>query len=180
MQEGNHMYTYRKQSFLSLCLILLLSISCISCGTRNNATVAAASVISLQDLTYKIEQAGGKLPKMDCYNTSSKDAEDWFHYLCDFDYSKVDDYYISYASNGSAEEIFLIKLKNSEDSTYAELSLHDRIKSRATTFDQYAPKEAAKLSHAVITSNGNYVALLICEDEYSAKKAFEDAFSTSR
>lgn len=171
------MNSYLKVISLQLCFLFLVLTSCISCGTHSS-TAAAASTISLEELSSKIEQAAGTLPKMSRSTASNKDAEDWFCYLCDFDYSKVEDYSISYASNGSAEEIFLIKLKDSNDSTSAELSLHNRIKSRTITFDQYQPEEVYKLSNAIVTSNGNYVALLICQDEYNAKKAFQDAFST--
>lgn len=168
---------YRK-IFLSLCFLFVLSITCISCGMRSNVTAAAVSSINLEELASTIESSAGKLPDMSTYCTEDKDAEDWFNYLCDFDYSKVEDYYIAYSSSGTAEEIFLIRLKDSEDCTYAELSLHNRIKSRTATFDQYQPEEVAKLGNAIVTSNGNYVALLICQDEYSAKKAFQNAFST--
>lgn len=161
-----------------LCMTFLFSIVCTSCGQRNHVVSVASCAVDLKDLFTSVKNASGALPEMCSFSTLDKDAEDCFRCLCDFDYSKVEDYYISYSSSGTAEEIFLIKLKNSEDSTYAKLSLHNRIKSRSATFDQYQPGECSKLGKAIIASKGNYVALLICPDGYSAKQAFESYLST--
>lgn len=154
-------------------LISILSLSVTSCGKRK--MVFANTNVNLAELASNIAKEAGKLPEMSTYSSEDKDAKDWFTYLCDLDYSKVDQYYISYSSSGSAEEIFLIKLKNSDDIGFATMALKDRIVNRTSQFELYLPGEVSKLSSAKIISKGNYVGLIICSDLYSAQKTFEAA-----
>ncbi len=153
-----------------ICLCSLLCMTVTSCG--KTAVVSANNNVNLQELTTKIASQAGKLPEMSTYSSKDADAEDWFNYLCDFDYSKVENYYISYATNGNAEEIFLIQLKDSSDIGFATIALQNRIQSRTEQFKLYLPKEVSKLSSAKIVSKDTIIALLVCPDEYSAQKAF--------
>lgn len=159
-------------TIVCICLLGLFTVSLTSCGSHATAS-SSAPTISLQTLNETITKNAGNLPEMATYTSQSEDAEDWFNYLCDFNYSKIDQYYISYSSSGSAEEIFLLKVKNEADVPFAVNALQNRITSRTSTFKMYLPAEVSKLSSAVVVSKGNYVALLICPDQYSAKKAFE-------
>ncbi|MDO5294961.1 MAG: DUF4358 domain-containing protein [bacterium] len=165
---------YKKVSLISICICLLtlLAITLTSCGSHTSASSSAQN-ISLETLNQYITKEAGNLPEMSTYTSESQDAEDWFNYLCDFDYSKIDQYFISYSSSGSAEEIFLLKVKNEADVPYAVKALENRITARTSTFEMYLPAEVSKLSSGTVVSKGNYIALLICPDQYSAKKAFE-------
>uniref|UniRef100_UPI003FF08CBE DUF4358 domain-containing protein n=1 Tax=Candidatus Fimivicinus sp. TaxID=3056640 RepID=UPI003FF08CBE len=83
------------------------------------------------------------------------------HY--DFDLSLLDDYAVYMSTvNTSADEIAIFHLKEGTDSQVIIRALNACIQMKMRTFQTLAPKEYEKLSHALLLSNGDYIALLVC------------------
>ncbi|KAI4444982.1 hypothetical protein C823_008004 [Eubacterium plexicaudatum ASF492] len=81
--------------------------------------------------------------------------------MSDLSYDLVDSYFYAYAANGTAEEIAVIKLKDKSDASSMMQSIHDHIETRQGTFQEYDPEQAVMTEKAVVTREGNYIALII-------------------
>lgn len=116
------------------------------------------------------------LPEMVSRSSKDEDAKDNFFYLSDMDYKKVDAYFYVYADAGTAEELAVVKLKDSADAAALMDSLHDHLKARQGTFEEYAPEQAPLTESAVITREGRYVVLIVSKKNGLAQNTFRDFF----
>ena len=157
-------------------VVLLLLLSFCSCTNKENGNNEAAKTADMNVLIENMTKAAGTLPDMTTYTSSETDAESTFDYLCELDYSKINSFIITYSSEASAEELFLMELKDAKDIDAAKLALQKRIKTRRTAFNTYLPAEVSKIDKAQITSYGKYISLIICPTPQSATDAFQDYF----
>ena len=81
------------------------------------------------------------------------------------------------AGGGVADEVSVLHLKKSEDVSIAKKKLEDRVTERRNQFNGYKPEEVYKLDNARIVVQGNYVALLICNDADNVEAALRGAIS---
>lgn len=82
----------------------------------------------------------------------------------DIDLSLLEDYAVYMSTiNNSADEISIFHLKEGADSEEIIRALNTRIQMKMQTFQTLAPNEYEKLSHALLHTNGNYIALLVCQ-----------------
>lgn len=84
--------------------------------------------------------------------------EGWYS----FDSEKVEEFTVYVTDFPSvADEIVVVKLSDKGYLSEAETILKDRVDNRKKEFEGYSPTEAYKAENAVITSHGNYVALIV-------------------
>lgn len=105
--------------------------------------------------------------------------EEFDAYLSDYyliDCGQVKGGVVCYAEGVEASEIAILVLENESDAKEIEESLLAYIENRAGVFEGYAPQQAALVKNGEVVVNGNYVALLICQDTSTAKKAFLSCF----
>ena len=81
-------------------------------------------------------------------------------------------YYLAYASAGTAEEIAVIRLKDSADTAGARASLERHLENRMGIFRVYDPEQAAMLENARIAVSGDMAALFICKNSDALDSAF--------
>lgn len=67
---------------------------------------------------------------------------------------------IIYSSEGSADEISMLKFK---DNSSAENLYKARLESRKTQFDNYKPEESSKIENALVYKQGDYWVLIISD-----------------
>ena len=119
------------------------------------------------------------LPEMVERSSAEAEAKDNFFYLSDLDYGKVDAYFYACADAGTAEEIAVVKLKDKSDAAAMMDSLHDHVKARQGTFEEYDPEQVPLTEDAVVTREGRYVALIVSKKnglvQQEFQKFFEDA-----
>lgn len=83
------------------------------------------------------------------------------HY--DFDLTLLDDYAVYISSvNTSADEISIFYMKEGADSESIVRALNSRIQMKMQTFQKMAPNEYEKLSHALLLTDDNCIALVVC------------------
>ena len=165
-----------KKQFL-LPLILLFLLVC-GCNAKQHTPDETATNVPLTTLMEKMSNRATSLPTMDTLSKNDADAQEWFEYLCDLDYNKVEDFLISYSNQTTADEIFLIHLKDKNDVALTELSLQHRIDTRLLAFQNYLPIQVNKMNQAVVTSIGSYVALIICNNPDDVEDTFQETLST--
>ena len=55
-------------------------------------------------------------------------------------------------------------------------ALHEHVKNRKGTFQEYDPAQVSMTEKAVVTREGNYIALIISSKNGLVQKAFESSF----
>lgn len=94
-------------------------------------------------------------------------------------YYKLDDTIESHAiyvsgSGGTAEEVAVLKVKDSKDAEAARSILEKRVEDLKFNFEDYVPSEMQKLKSPVIVISGNTAIMVIADDATAAKKAVQD------
>ena len=92
------------------------------------------------------------------------------------DYSKVDKYFLDYAQEGTAEEVAVIRVKNSKDVDEAKKSLEKHIQDRISFYKTYDPTQVDRANDAQIFVKDDYAVLIVSDNASEIKKAFEDSF----
>ena len=130
--------------------------------------------ISIYDLQKAMLSADGQLPEMLTVSFSDSDAEKKFAYLSDMDYSKVEGYFLAYSADGTAYEIAVICLENSDDEAEAKASLQSHLQDRVNLYKTYEPAQASRAEDALIISQGRCTALIMCDNPEAVKAAFQE------
>ena len=137
-----------------------------ACGEKTAPTV------SLYDLTRDMCAADHALPSMSSISSSDEKAAELFTYFADFDYEKVDAYYLTYAADGAPFELGVIALKDAGDVKACEDALKAHIEGRVNLYKSYAPDYVPQAEQADVLTEGRYVALVMCKDRTAAGQAF--------
>ena len=116
------------------------------------------------------------LPDMVTKSSREDGAKDNFFFLSDLDYGKVDAYCYTFADAGTAEEMAVVKLKDKSDAAAMMDSLHDHVKARQGTFEEYDPDQVPLTENAVITREGRYVTLIVSKKNGLVQKEFQKFF----
>lgn len=152
----------------AMCFVLLTS-----CGgpdkpaeTSLSSQEIAAVIINSQnsDKQFFLEKPDGNL--FDTYITGS--------YQIPEDY--ISDGAVCYLGGIEAAEIAVLKLSDPSHVEEVEDLFEVYLDNRAAAFNGYAPSQAAMAKDGKVESEGNYVALLICEYPAHAAEAFHDCF----
>lgn len=159
-------------SFVLTVAMLTMVSACGSTGSGN----AASTNVSIEKLQKEMLSADTTLPEMTIVSSADEQAELNFTALSDLSYRLVDSYFYAYATEGSAEEIAVIKLKDQADAAAMMQALHEHIKTRQGTFAEYAPEQAGMAEKAVVTRKGAYITLIISSKCGLVQKAFEASF----
>lgn len=154
---------------ISLCLLP----ACKSKEQREKEAQASCS-ISLTELADKIKEKDATLPSMTRADSSMEQGEDYFGYLSGIEYDKVENYCFDYATDGTAEEIAIIQLKDKGDNETCKSSLEEHVHSRKTMYDAYKPEQSATVDKAKIIVRDAYVILIISKDSGAGEKVIEE------
>ena len=117
--------------------------------------------------------ADKSLPEMKTVTDKDENAADLFGYLSDFDYDKVEAYFLSYAADGQSYEIAVVALKDADDAEALKSTLKKHCKNRVNLYQSYAPDQVRRAEAAELAVSGGYVALIMCDDQEAVKKAFQ-------
>lgn len=160
-----------RNCFLLIAVAVLLS----ACGNSDSAKTGKNNV-AISDLQKSMLAADTTLPEMILVSDTDDQADLNFSYLSDLSYDMVDSYFYAYAKDGTAEEIAAVKLKDKGDVASMMDSLHDHIKQREGTFQEYDPEQLEMVNNAVVTRQGNYITLIISQKNGLVQKAFQESF----
>ena len=79
-------------------------------------------------------------------------------------------------SNATAEEIAVIRVKDSSEVETVKLAYKTRVEEQKEACKDYLPDEMPKLEDAVIYSNGNYVILCVSNDSNKIESVIGEIF----
>lgn len=164
-----------------MAVIPMLLAGCSGKGGGAESGNSEEGGISASELLDKVFETQGEFPehlREDSAGTDGKPKDGWqetFGYLLDIPADDVEEFSVIYSSETTADEITIVKLKDSSGGEALEESMKKRLKKRTSTFENYGPEEVSKLEKAVIEVKGKYGALIISSQPEAAKKAFEEA-----
>lgn len=156
--------------------ILLVAMAMLLSGCGGKSTEAGKADVAISDLQKNMLAADTTLPEMVIVSDSTDQADLNFSYLSDLSYDMVDSYFYAYAKEGTAEEIAAIKLKDKDDVASMMDSLHEHVKQREGTFQEYAPDQVEMTKNAVVVRHENYIALIISKKNGLVQKTFQESF----
>ena len=157
------------KKIISVMLALVVLLQCGCGGTKTSDTV------SMYDLRQTMEEADKSLPEMLNASSADENAADQFAYISDLDYGKVDSFFLSYAKEGTADEIAVVAVKDVNDIDEAKQSLETHRQNRRKLLDQYEPEEVKRIDDGLVFAKDQYAVLIICDDASAVKAAFEKA-----
>lgn len=152
--------------------VLLLLLALTACSGQQ----AVETSCTPAEIAEEIIESQSELPAL---NPLTAEDEYFATYLSDFyllDSEQVEDGAIYYADGVEASEIAVLVMKDQSNAETTRTQLLEYLTSRAGVFEGYAPQQAALVKDGVVTTNGKYVALLICADTESAQLAFANCF----
>lgn len=157
------------KKIISVMLALVVLLQCGCGGTKTSDTV------SMYDLRQTMEAADKSLPEMLNASSADENAADQFAYISNLDYGKVDSFFLSYAKEGTADEIAVVAVKDVNDIDEAKQSLETHRQNRRKLLDQYEPEEVKRIDDGLVFAKDQYAVLIICDDASAVKAAFEKA-----
>ena len=94
------------------------------------------------------------------------------------DEGEWEDAAVTRATGANATELAVLRFADEDAARHGEESLKDYLHSREGDFMGYAPEQAALAADGVVSRQGTYVGLFICEDSAGAKFVFDELIQT--
>jgi len=94
--------------------------------------------------------------------------------LSEDDYSEASAYIAG--SGGYADEVVIIKASSSDKVSTIEDALNSRLESRKKDFDGYVQEQYDILCNSEVTTNGDYVCLIVSADNDTAEDTYNSYF----
>ncbi len=154
-------------------LTALLSAGCLMAVCCTGCKEEQKPVVSMYDLSRAMLAADDTLPDMSYVSNSDENASELFGYLSDMDYALVESYFLSYSSEGLADEIAVIAVKDAADVETAKKSIEAHVEDRVGLYTQYDPSQTERAEDALVFTSGQYAVLIISEKQDEVKTAFE-------
>ena len=159
----------KKIAVCALALILtFVTMIMTGCGGTDSAAVDTVELLA------QMSEAC-ELPKMLSISSGDSREKKGFAAVSDMGYDKVAQYSLSYAEDGSAYELAVIRMKDSADARALEESLKKHIEKRVEQYKYYDAAQVSRAEDATVAVNGAYVALIMCDNNAEAKAIFENA-----
>ena len=168
------MKNLKKTVCFALAALMLLCVCGCSSGTPEDEPQ-----VTVSELFQAMMDVDTTLPEMVTRSSQDADAKDNFSFLSDLDYGKVEAYIYACADAGTAEEMAVVKLKDKSDAAAMMESLHDHVKARQGTFEEYDPEQVPLTEDAVVIREGRYVALIVSRKNGLAQNEFRKFFLTN-
>lgn len=164
------MITFAKKLNKTIISTLLILITMIMLGGCGSQAKPEAKNPDVKDISQKIGQVTD-LSKM----KESNDAK--LKKLFDISTEELDGFVFYMApSNVKADEILIIKVKDSKNIDAIKDKMVKRADKQANTFKDYAPDEYYLLQKKIIKTKDNYILYVVSKDGEKVSSAFDESF----
>lgn len=150
-------------------LVLSVVFTLAACGGKKEETGS----VDVKALFDQVVAADTQLPEMKTITSSDADADINFTVLCDIEYDRIAEYYYTYAADGSAPEIAVIRVKDKSDVATLMSKLKEHVQDRQGAMAEYSPEQVDMVSAFVLTRKDDMVLLAIGPQNGLVQKAFE-------
>lgn len=153
------------KNFFTLCFLIItvMAIALSSCSSKESAQPSTAAI------------ASSIIESFD--SDTMVDVTDRVESYYNFDVNVLEEYavYVD-GSGGFANEVAVLKVKDSTDLEAVNTAVDERIESQKRAFDGYNAKELKKIENNLVVTKGNYILFTVVDDTANAEKIFRDAF----
>ena len=149
---------------------VLLALTLCACSSTPKSDV------SMFDLSRAMLSAV-EFGEMSYVSSADSNAKDLFAYLSDMDYSKVEQFFLSYAKDGkgNADEIAVVQVKNKKDLDEAVKTLNAHLQKRINLYRTYDPTQSAKIEKGEVFTESGLAILIVSDNNAAVKSAFLSA-----
>lgn len=158
---------------ITICVGVFLSGCGASDAPQRDEPAVTASV---QEIAAAVVNSQENLPKMTMLTWGEEELSLYLEGYYGLGEALVEDGVICYADGVEASEIAILRLQDTSDVGAVGENLSDYITGRAQSFVGYVPEQATLAYKGQVIANGNYIAMLICDDTDAAKTAFSHCF----
>lgn len=153
-------------------MFIMLGITGCSAGSKSTANEEPTIEISCKEILDNIlEEVTDTNNDTRMYYEDDK-YEEYFEYLYDTSYKRIDDGAFAYASSSYADEITVLHASEEDDIKTVQKHLEDRIDRRMSDFNGYKPEEVDKLENAIIKVSGKYILMVVADNPQAVVNAF--------
>ena len=139
-------------------------------GCSSKSTNAKSTSASPYDIASKIKDS---LNLKEMTQINDKKLKKLYNISTD----EIDSYCIFVSmSNIKADEIAVIKIKNSKDAQSLKDKIQKRNAAQALSFKDYLPEQYTLIQNHVLKSNGNYILYAVSKDTEKAETTFDSFF----
>lgn len=151
-------------------IILFLGCVLMLSGCSSKSTNAKSTSASPYDIASKIKDS---LNLKEMTQINDKKLKKLYNISTD----EIDSYCIFVSmSNIKADEIAVIKIKNSKDAQSLKDKIQKRNDAQALSFKDYLPEQYTLIQNHVLKSNGNYILYAVSKDTEKAETTFDSFF----
>ena len=144
-------------------------------GNNDNANAGVnKDKADMKALAEECIAADSSLPAMLTVDSSFNDAARQFAFISDVEYDLVDSFFLAYSESGLADEIAVIKMKDSADAETMKKSLEEHIDDRIKLFSSYQADQVERVEKNSCYKNGEYVVLIICDGKNKVRKVIDN------
>ena len=151
--------------------VLMLSALCL-CGCGEQSSAVVVEYADMQKLSAAMSAADSSLPDMLTVTDADDNAAINFSSVSDMDYNKVAHYFLTYSSEGKADEICVIALKDQTDVLAAKSALELHKTTRVRMYREYDAAQAPRAESGLVFTDGLYAVLIISDNAEAVKAAF--------
>lgn len=154
------------KQLLTLSLLVLSIFSLVGCSSKKETSKNP----SIKEITDKVKETTD-------VSSMSVGDKNKLKKLYDIDPSEIEDFSLFTASsNVKADEIAIIKVKDSKNLDKIKENISKRVEKQGTSFKDYLPKEYYLIENHVLKTEGNYILLAISKDSEKIQNTFDGFF----
>lgn len=136
----------------------------------DDATADSSAGIDIKNIASSLLS---EITYVDQLSEVDKDTASMFLNFADVE---IEEACIYESSGATAEEIVVLKCKDSDNASKAKAAFKQRVEEQTENFTDYVPEEVPKLKDAVVFASGEYAVLSVSADSSKAKEIIAKAF----
>ncbi len=144
-----------------LAFFLSLSFFTACSKTESDITDNSSCTVTCAEILNECMAIDSTLPEMVTYTDGLNNGSDVFSAFTDESMDMVSDFAYAYASDGSAPEIIIIKLKSTDDVLKMMRSLSSHMETRKNGFAEYTPEQVEMVEKGCLGYEGVYIGYFI-------------------
>ncbi len=160
-----------KRLIALLCTALTLLCCLTACGGESSETVIEYA--DMKTLAEKMVAADSGFPDMLIVTDADENAQENFASVSQMDYTKIAHYLIAYSSEGKADEVVVIAVKDKNEVLAAKSALDTHVITRRKMYRTYDPSQEPRVAAANVFVSGYYAVLIISDRADAVQAAFD-------
>lgn len=160
-------------------IIVLWGIIVLVVSILGGCNSSSQTAVSMYELNHDMCAATEKFSEMKYASNEDANPEEIFANISDFDYSKVNSFFVTYAENGkgNADEIVAWEMKNKNEVGAAADALRAHLERRTGLYSTYDKTQLKKLERGKVITYGKVAVLIVADDVEAIEAAFYAYFA---